>query len=80
MLRDGQKAVSYLRNTDEESEIHTVAFWWLNICCTRLNTFKNRLALDNVMLEDKATQASAEVESICAIDEPKSSSRRYIRK
>ena len=80
MLRDSQKAVSYLRNTDEESKVHTVASWQLNICCTGLNTFKKRLPLDYVVLEDKATQASVEVQSICAIDEPKSSSRRYRRR
>ena len=77
MLRDSQKVVSYLCNTDEESEVHTVASRWLNICYTGLNTFKERLPLEDVVLEDKATQACAEVKSIYAIDKPKSSSRRY---
>jgi hypothetical protein len=43
---------------------------WFNVCCTRLETFKERLTL-----EDEATQTKAGDGSSHAIDEPESFSR-----
>ena len=80
MLRKGQNVVSYLCSIDKESEVHTVASRWLNACCTGLETFEEKLTLDDVMVEDEATQAGARAGSGCATDEPESSSRQRRRR
>ena len=80
MLQKGQNVVFYLCSTDKEGEVHTVASRWLNVCCTGLETFEERLTLDDVMVEDEATQAGARAGSGCATDEPESSSRQRRRR
>jgi hypothetical protein len=80
LLRKSQNVVSYLCSTDKESKVHTVASKWLNVCCNGLETFEERLTLDDVMVEDEATQAEARAGSGCATDEPESSSRQRRRR
>ena len=46
--------------------------WLLNICCTRLLMFIKRLTLDDIMVEDNATQTRIGDGSCHVIDEPKS--------
>ena len=48
---------------------------WFNICCIRLETFEERLTLDDVVTEDEATQTRAGDGSSHAIDEPESFGR-----
>jgi hypothetical protein len=45
--------------------------WWFNVCHTGLETFEDKLILDNVMAEDEAMQVDARAESRRAIDEPR---------
>jgi hypothetical protein len=52
MLQEGRNATCYLRNTNEEIEVHTVVSRWLNICCTGIDTFGEMLILDDVVVED----------------------------
>jgi hypothetical protein len=40
MLRKGRETTSYLCNIYEESEVHIIVSWWLNICCIGLDTFR----------------------------------------
>lgn len=47
-----------LCNIDEENESYIYESQWLNVCRTRLETFENRLTLDDVIAEDEAIQAS----------------------
>jgi len=39
-VTEGRETASYLCNIDEESEVHIIVSWWLNICCTGLDTFR----------------------------------------
>jgi len=39
----------------KKEEVHIVAFQWLNICRTKVNIFRERLTLDDVVAEDEAT-------------------------
>jgi len=75
MLWEGQKAISVLCNIDEENKGYTYMFWWFNVCCIRLETFKERLTLDDVVAEDEATQTGAGDGSSHAIDESESFGR-----
>lgn len=75
MLREGQEAALYLRNTNKESEVYTVTSRWLNVCCTGLDTFRERLSLDDVVAKDEATHSGAGARSNHAIDKPGSSNR-----
>jgi hypothetical protein len=77
LLREGQEAVSYLCNIDEESEVHIVASWWLNVYRTGLKIFEKKLTLDDDMTKDEVTQAGAEFSR--ATDESRSSKRRHRR-
>jgi hypothetical protein len=74
------EAASYLRNTDEEIKVHTVVSRWFNVCCTGLDNFGEKLTLDDVVAEDKATQTGAGAGSSCATHELGSSSRRRRRR
>jgi len=76
MLQEGREVESYLCNSEEESECHTIASWWLNVFRTGLDTFEERLTFDDVLAQDEATQAGAGAGSSRTIDEPKSSSKR----
>jgi hypothetical protein len=49
---------------------------WLNFFRPKLETFRERLTLDDVVAKDEATQAGVEVGSIHVIDELGSFSRR----
>jgi hypothetical protein len=80
LLRKGQNVASYLHSTDKENEVHTIASRWLNVWCTRLETFGERLTLDDAMVEDEATQAGARARSSYATDEPELSSRQRRRR
>jgi hypothetical protein len=64
-----------LYNIDEENKGYTYMSQWFNVCCTRLETFKERLTLDDVVAEDEATQTRAGDGSSHAIDEPESFGR-----
>jgi hypothetical protein len=48
---------------------------WLNVCRTRLETFRERLNLDDTMAEVDATWVRVGARSGRATDEPRSSSR-----
>jgi len=49
--------------------------WWFNVCCIRLETLEERLTLDDVVVEDEATQTGVGDGSSHAIDEPESFGR-----
>ena len=55
MLREGQEAASVLCNIDKENEGYTYMSPWFNVCCTRLETFGERLTLDDVMEKNEFT-------------------------
>ena len=55
MLWEGRKAISVLCNIDEENIGYTEMSRWFNVCCIRLETFEERLTLDDVVAEDDAT-------------------------
>jgi len=80
MLREVWEATSYLRNINEESEVHTIMSLWLNVCYTRFDIFRERLTFDEVMAEDEVIHANAGVGSSHAIDEPRLSRKRYRRR
>jgi hypothetical protein len=67
-----------LCNIEEENEGYTYMFWWFNVCCPILETFGERLTLDNVVAKDEATQTEVGDGSICALDEPESIGRLVI--
>jgi len=75
MLREGRKATFVLCNIDEENKGYTYMSRRFNACCARLETFKERLTLDDVVTEDEATQTRAGDGSSHAIDEPESFGR-----
>ena len=75
MLRDGREAASMLCSIDKENERYIYMSLWFTICCTRLETFGERLTLDDVMAEYEVTQTGARDGSNQAIDEPESFSR-----
>lgn len=77
MLRQDQEVASYLYYIDEESEVHTITSQWLNVCHIGLKTFRKRLSLDDVMIEDKATRSKTCVGFNRVVDELKSSSRQH---
>lgn len=64
MLREGREAAFYLCNTNKESEVHIVKSQWLNVCCTGLDTFGERLSLDDVVVENEVTQQVQELDPI----------------
>jgi hypothetical protein len=72
MLQEGREFASFLRETNEESKCHTIASRWLNVC--HLIPLE-RLTLDVVVTEDKATQAGSRAGFSRATYEPESSSR-----
>ena len=57
---------------DEESELHIIAFLWLNVCHTRFDIFRERLTFYDVMTKNGTTQAGAGVGSIRTTNESKS--------
>ena len=59
MLRHGREAASYVCSDDEESKVYIVESRWLNVCHTRLETFGERLTLDDVVVEDVTTHEGA---------------------
>jgi hypothetical protein len=76
LLWEDQETISYLRSINEESKVHTIMFRWLNACRTGLEIFGESLTLDDVVVDDEATQAGARAGSSCAIDESRLSSGR----
>ena len=67
MLWKGREAVFVLCNIDKENKGYTYASQWFNIFCTRLETFGERLILDDVVVEDEATQVGVRAGSSRAI-------------
>ena len=65
---EGWDTASYVCNTDKENKVHTVSFWWLNVCHTGFNIFGERLTLDEAMIEDETTQEGTRIGSGCATD------------
>jgi len=63
-----------LYNIDKENEKYTYVSRWFTICRNGFDTFEERLTLDNVVEENRVTQARAGCN--LAIDEPQSSSKR----
>jgi len=49
LLRHGREAASYVCSDDEESKVYIVESRWLNVCHTRLETFGERLTLDDAV-------------------------------
>ena len=74
MLREGREAAFYLHNIDEESEVHNVAFWWLNVYRTGLEIFGKKLTLYDDMKGDNVTQARARFSHVA--NESRSSNRQ----
>jgi hypothetical protein len=64
-----------LCNIDKENKGYTYMSWWFNVCCIRLETLEERLTLDDVVVEDEATQTGVGDGSSHAIDEPESFGR-----
>jgi hypothetical protein len=62
-----------LYNIDKENKEYTYVSRWFNICHNGFDTFKERLTLENIVKENRATQARAGCNR--AIDEPQSSSK-----
>jgi len=75
MLQEGRKATFVLCNIDEENKEYTYMSRWFNVCCIRLETFEERLTLDDVVTENDVTQKGAGDGSNHAIDEPESFSQ-----
>jgi hypothetical protein len=76
LLYKDQDTTSYLRSINEESKVHTIMFRWLNAYRTGLEIFGESLTLDDVVVDDEATQAGARAGFSCAIEESGSSSGR----
>jgi hypothetical protein len=74
LLREDQEAKSHFHSIDEESEVHTIEFKWLDFCCTGLETFRERLILNDVVTENEATQTGVRAGSGRATNELISSS------
>jgi hypothetical protein len=52
---------------------------WFNVWRNALDNFEEKLTLDDVMTEDKASQVRAKVECSRVIDESKSFSKQHRR-
>lgn len=76
LLQEGQKTVSMLHNIDKEHKGYSYASQWFDFCCNALENLGEMLTLDDVMIEDEATQAGTGVGCSHAVDEPRSSSRQ----
>jgi hypothetical protein len=57
LLREGQKITYYLRSIYEKNKVYIVASKWLNVCFIGLETFGEKLILDDIMADDETTQA-----------------------
>ena len=64
----------------EESKVHTVVSQWLNVCRTALETFGEKLTLNDVVTKDETTHTGARAGSSRATDELGSSSRQRKRR
>jgi hypothetical protein len=74
MLREGRDVLFLLCNIDKE---YTYVSRWFNLCFTRFDIFGERLSLYDIVVEDEVTQTMVGAGSNCAIDEPRSSSKRH---
>jgi hypothetical protein len=72
--------MSYFCSNNKENKVYTVVSKWLNFWCSGFEIFGKRLTLDDIMTKNKVTQVGAGAGSICAIDKPGSSNRRYKRR
>jgi hypothetical protein len=66
-----------LLNIDKENKGYTCVSQWFNVCLAGFDTFRKRLTLDDVVVEDEVNQAGVGAEFNCAIDEHRLSSRRH---
>jgi hypothetical protein len=75
MLHEGREIISVLYNIDKENEGYNYVSWWFDVCRIGFKTFGERLTLDDVVVQDEATQTGAGDGPNRAINEHGSSSR-----
>lgn len=56
LLGEGKKITSYLCSIYEKNIVYIIVFKWLNIYCIGLETFKEKLTIDDIVADDETTQ------------------------